>query len=98
DRLREERDALAQELHAVRSAQAQFRSQRGGELVHVPRSTSVVMWKPRRRRSSESERKFSRLGPRIHVIEYGVFRHRWWYPAKAKAAMRILSFKKFALP
>lgn len=54
DRLREERDALAQELHAVRSAQAQFRSQRGGELVHVPRSTSVVMWKPRRRRSSES--------------------------------------------
>ena len=54
DRLREERDALAQELHAVRSAQEQFRSQRGGELVPVPRSTSVVMWKPRRRRSSES--------------------------------------------
>ena len=53
DRLREERDALAQELHAVRNSQAQSRGQRGGELVHVPRSTSVVMWKPRRRRKSE---------------------------------------------
>src|SRR5699024_5980017 len=54
DRLREERDALAQELHAVRGPQAQVRSQRAGELVHVPRSTSVVMWKPRRRRRSDS--------------------------------------------
>ena len=54
DRLREERNELAQELSAMRANQAQSRGQRGGELVHVPRSTSVVMWKPRRRRKGEA--------------------------------------------
>ena len=37
-------------------SQAPGRSQRSGELVHVPRSTSVVMWSPRTAR----ERKRSR--------------------------------------
>ena len=40
-------DALAEEVRALRSQQPKGR---GGELVHVPRSTSVVMWKPRRQR------------------------------------------------
>ncbi len=48
DRLAEERDALAAELRQARARQARP----GGELVHVPRSTSVVMWKPRRQRES----------------------------------------------
>lgn len=42
-----QRDALAEEVRALRSQQPKGR---GGELVHVPRSTSVVMWKPRRQR------------------------------------------------
>ena len=49
DRLREERDELAHELQSLRARQGQPR----GELVHVPRSTSVVMWKPRRRRADD---------------------------------------------
>lgn len=52
DRLEEERDALAEEVAALR-AQAAARPSRGGELVHVPRSTSVVMWKPRRQRERD---------------------------------------------
>ncbi|MDY3127531.1 MAG: helix-turn-helix transcriptional regulator [Corynebacterium sp.] len=47
DRLQEERDELAKEVQALRRDQ---NSRRGGELVHVPRSTQVVMWKPRRAR------------------------------------------------
>lgn len=60
DRLEMERDALAGEVAALREQQAQLIAQtrqaqsqrlvKGGELVHVPRSTSVVMWKPRRKR------------------------------------------------
>ncbi|QPK78965.1 helix-turn-helix transcriptional regulator [Corynebacterium lizhenjunii] len=57
DQLAAERDALLEEVHQLRRDLAQAaqnaqaaRSARGGELVHVPRSTSVVMWKPRRQR------------------------------------------------
>ena len=46
DRLAAERDELQAEVERLRS---QARPSRG-ELVHVPRSTSVVMWKPRRGR------------------------------------------------
>lgn len=49
-KLEEERDALLDEVRQLRAELA--RPQRGGELVHVPRSTSVVMWKPRRGRKS----------------------------------------------
>ena len=48
DRLAAERDELQAEVERLRS---QSRPSRG-ELVHVPRSTSVVMWKPRRGRRS----------------------------------------------
>ena len=44
DRLEAERDALAEEVRALREQAAGRRPQRSGELVHVPRSTSVVMW------------------------------------------------------
>ena len=47
DRLEAERDALAEEVRALREQAAGRRPQRSGELVHVPRSTSVVMWSPR---------------------------------------------------
>ncbi|APT93344.1 MerR family transcriptional regulator [Corynebacterium phocae] len=47
DQLEEERDALLEELRELR---AQRGRSRGGELVHVPRSTSLVMWKPRSKR------------------------------------------------
>lgn len=50
DALQAERDALMEEVRQLRQAQ---RPARGGELVHVPRSTSVVMWKPRRGRRAE---------------------------------------------
>ena len=56
DRLEAERDALAEEVRALREQAAGRRPQRSGELVHVPRSTSVVMWSPRTAR----ERKRSR--------------------------------------
>ena len=46
DRLAAERDELQAEVERLRS---QARPSRG-ELVHVPRSTSVVMWSPRRNR------------------------------------------------
>src|SRR5699024_8097960 len=73
DRLRDERDALAQELHAVRNSQAEARSQRGGELVHVPRSTSVVMLKPRRRRRSDSQQALAQQVPALISCECGAF-------------------------
>ena len=50
DRLAAERDELQAEVERLRS---QVRPSRG-ELVHVPRSTSVVMWKPRRNRRRDS--------------------------------------------
>ena len=56
DQLEAERDALAEEVRALREQAAGRRPQRSGELVHVPRSTSVVMWSPRTAR----ERKRSR--------------------------------------
>ncbi|AKK04089.1 heat shock protein transcriptional repressor HspR [Corynebacterium epidermidicanis] len=46
EQLRAENDQLKKELES-----AQRRTQRPqGELVHVPRSTAVVMWEPRRNR------------------------------------------------
>lgn len=50
DSLAAERDALAEEVRQLRAQHGNQRAPRGGELVHVPRSTSVVMWKPRRGR------------------------------------------------
>ncbi|APT87716.1 heat shock protein transcriptional repressor HspR [Corynebacterium flavescens] len=53
--LTEERDRLAAERDALlEQVQHMSRHSRGGELVHVPRSTSVVMWSPRRERRSKS--------------------------------------------
>lgn len=48
DRLAAERDALLEQIQHLRN------HARGGELVHVPRSTSVVMWSPRRERRRRS--------------------------------------------
>ena len=56
DRLEAERDALAEEVRALREQAAGRRSQRSGELVHVPRSTSVVMWSPRTARERKRAR------------------------------------------
>lgn len=57
DALEAERDALVEEVAQLRAEKVrqQQREQRarGGELVHVPRSTSVVMWKPRRGRREQ---------------------------------------------
>ncbi|MDK4312314.1 heat shock protein transcriptional repressor HspR [Corynebacterium accolens] len=38
-------------------SQTPVRSQRSGELVHVPRSTSVVMWSPRTARDRKRNRR-----------------------------------------
>ena len=54
--LTEERDKLAAERDDLENEVAQLRAElqkrssqpQRGELVHVPRSTSVVMWSPRR--------------------------------------------------
>lgn len=43
-RLKEELEQAQQEIVRLNS------KQRGGELVHVPRSTAVVMWQPLKRR------------------------------------------------
>lgn len=43
------RQALAETQEKLRSA-GQAPSRNRGEIVHVPRSTAVVMWEPRRRR------------------------------------------------
>lgn len=51
DQLEAERDALAEELRELKQRMAATTA--GRELVHVPRSTSVVMWKPRRGRRSD---------------------------------------------
>ena len=90
DQLEAERDALADEVRALRDqlaagqrsgsqhpqaqhpqaqgqhtrgaqgpqgSQVSLRSQRSGELVHVPRSTSVVMWSPRTARDRKRNRR-----------------------------------------
>ena len=41
----------------TQGSQAPGRSQRSGELVHVPRSTSVVMWSPRTARDRKRNRR-----------------------------------------
>lgn len=55
--LTEERDRLRAELEETREENQHLRNRlnrhshsRRGELVHVPRSTAVVMWEPRRAR------------------------------------------------
>ncbi len=47
DRLREELDDVREENRRLR-ARSGHHLRRSGELVHVPRSTAVVMWEPRR--------------------------------------------------
>ena len=48
DRLRAELDDAWEENQLLRARMArQQNSRRGGELVHVPRSTALVMWEPR---------------------------------------------------
>ena len=54
----------AQEQHTrgtqgPQGSQVPGRSQRSGELVHVPRSTSVVMWSPRTARDRKRNRRNS---------------------------------------
>lgn len=51
DRLRDEIEALRQQLRRTESQQSRSR----GELVHVPRSTAVVMWENRSRRRRRSQ-------------------------------------------
>lgn len=47
-------ERLTEEVDRLRGENARLRNERravtGGELVHVPRSTAVVMWSPGRRR------------------------------------------------
>ncbi|MDK8684091.1 heat shock protein transcriptional repressor HspR [Corynebacterium pseudodiphtheriticum] len=63
DALAEERDALAAEVEELRgqlrAASAANRAPantRKGELVHVPRSSAVVMWEPRSSRRGSGRR------------------------------------------
>ena len=61
DALAEERDALAAEVEELRG-QLRTASNRApanaskGELVHVPRSSAVVMWEPRSSRRGRGRR------------------------------------------
>ncbi|WJZ03776.1 heat shock protein transcriptional repressor HspR [Corynebacterium freiburgense] len=48
ERLNAENNELKLELEKLRNKQERPR----GEIVHVPRSTAVVMWEPRRRKRS----------------------------------------------
>ncbi len=50
ERLRGEMEALKEENARLKREQAQGPRPRG-EIVHVPRSTAVVMWEPRSKRS-----------------------------------------------
>lgn len=54
DRLEAERDALAEEVRQLRQ-ESGMRRNRGGELVHVPRSSAVVMWDRRRSRRANDK-------------------------------------------
>ncbi|WP_411702608.1 heat shock protein transcriptional repressor HspR [Corynebacterium sp. LaCa142] len=47
----------AQGPQGPQGSQVPVRSQRSGELVHVPRSTSVVMWSPRTARDRKRNRR-----------------------------------------
>lgn len=51
--LQKENERLRAELAEVKKENAQLKrkSRSHGEIVHVPRSTAVVMWEPRRKRS-----------------------------------------------
>ena len=51
EKLRRDNDALRRDNAALRGKLANHGCT--GELVHVPRSTAVVMWEPRRRRESD---------------------------------------------
>ncbi|MDO4686903.1 MAG: helix-turn-helix transcriptional regulator [Corynebacterium sp.] len=53
ERLEGEKRLLEQENERLKAENEQLRDARSrpkGEIVHVPRSTAVVMWEPRRRR------------------------------------------------
>lgn len=58
-RLNDENEKLREQLDAARAENRRMREQLtrgavppGREIVHVPQSTAVVMWRPRRRRSA----------------------------------------------
>lgn len=52
--LKKENSELRAQLRAAQEEINRLSSQqRGGELVHVPRSTAVVMWKPRWRKREQ---------------------------------------------
>ncbi|KKO82681.1 MerR family transcriptional regulator [Corynebacterium xerosis] len=56
--LNERVEELENENAALRAKLSEAESRRGrprGEIVHVPRSTAVVMWEPRRRRSKNRD-------------------------------------------
>lgn len=48
--LEEENTGLRRRLTELEQAASQSRGRHGGEIVHVPRSTAVVLWEQRRRR------------------------------------------------
>ncbi|MDK8450192.1 heat shock protein transcriptional repressor HspR [Corynebacterium mastitidis] len=57
--LTRENEDLKSEVAQLRADNAQLRERRaarGGELVHVPRSTAVVMWTPNARRRGTARR------------------------------------------
>lgn len=49
--------AQGQSTRGAQGSQVPGSPQRGGELVHVPRSTSVVMWSPRTARDRKRNRR-----------------------------------------
>ncbi|WP_394284831.1 heat shock protein transcriptional repressor HspR [Corynebacterium sp.] len=58
-RLNDENEKLREQLDAARAENRRMREQLtrgavppGREIVHVPQSTAVVMWRPRRRRTT----------------------------------------------
>ncbi|RPA58494.1 MerR family transcriptional regulator [Gordonia oryzae] len=46
-------DALQQRVHELQREVDAHRARRGGELVPVPRTSALVVWQPRRRRTEE---------------------------------------------
>lgn len=54
DALRDRVAELVEEVEALRRSGSDRRQ--GGELVHVPRSNSVVVWRPRHRREDDRDR------------------------------------------
>lgn len=59
--LQKENERLRNELQEVRQENARLKQERAqnprprGEIVHVPRTTAVVMWEPRRKRTDRKK-------------------------------------------